>query len=213
MTRDDIIRMAREQGLPETATEGVFIVNADDLGRMLAAAEEIERLAARLEATEEDRARLLVEIGRLCAQCDALRAKVEAMERQEPVAWLHESRRDSDVVTDAVKHVWGKVAVGSMAAYSIPLYAIPGAQGEEKMDDLTKRLCRPGYDLQKEQAIQEAIIEIRELRAKIEEMEKQEPVGQFIQHPSNGLWEQDGYGDNPDARPLYALPGVKGEEK
>ena len=49
------------------------------------------------------------------------------------------------------------------------------------------------------------------LRAKIEEMEKQEPVGQFIQHPSNGLWEQDGYGDNPDARPLYALPGVKGE--
>ncbi|HPV24048.1 MAG TPA: hypothetical protein PLJ65_07720 [Casimicrobium sp.] len=35
MTRDDIIRMAREQGLPETATEGVFIVNADDLGRML----------------------------------------------------------------------------------------------------------------------------------------------------------------------------------
>jgi hypothetical protein len=51
------------------------------------------------------------------------------------------------------------------------------------------------------------------LRAKIEAMEKQEPVGQFIQHPSNGLWEQDGYGDNPDARPLYALPGVKGEEK
>lgn len=49
------------------------------------------------------------------------------------------------------------------------------------------------------------------LRAKIAEMEKQEPVGQFIQHPSNGLWEQDGYGDNPDARPLYALPGAKGE--
>ena len=49
------------------------------------------------------------------------------------------------------------------------------------------------------------------LQAKIEQMEKQGPVGQFIQHPSNGLWEQDGYGDNPDARPLYALPGVKGE--
>ena len=81
------------------------------------------------------------------------------------------------------------------------------------MSDLTKRLCRPGYDLQKEQAIQEAIIEIRELRAKVESMEKQGPVGQFIQHPSNGLWEQDGYGDNPDARPLYALPGAKGEEK
>ena len=43
------------------------------------------------------------------------------------------------------------------------------------MSDLTKRLCRPGYDLQKEQAIQEALIEIRELRARIEEMERQEP--------------------------------------
>ena len=35
------------------------------------------------------------------------------------------------------------------------------------MSDLVKRLCRPGYDLQKEQAIQEAIIEIRELRQKL----------------------------------------------
>ena len=40
MTRDDIIRMAREQGLPETASEGVFIVNSDDLGRMIAAERE-----------------------------------------------------------------------------------------------------------------------------------------------------------------------------
>ena len=40
MTRDDIIRMAREQGLPETTNEGVFIVNTDDLGRMLAAERE-----------------------------------------------------------------------------------------------------------------------------------------------------------------------------
>ena len=51
------------------------------------------------------------------------------------------------------------------------------------------------------------------LRAEIEAMEKQEPVGKFTQHPSNGLWEQDGYGDNPEASPLYALPGAKGEEK
>ena len=55
-----------------------------------------------------------------------LQAKIEQMGK--PVAWLHETRRDSDVVTDAVKHVWGKAAVGSMAAYSIPLYAHPGAQ-------------------------------------------------------------------------------------
>ena len=51
------------------------------------------------------------------------------------------------------------------------------------------------------------------LRARVEAMERQEPVGKFTQHPSNGLWEQDGYGDNPEASPLYALPGAKGEEK
>ena len=50
-----------------------------------------------------------------------------------------------------------------------------------------------------------------ELRAKIEEMEKQGPVGKFIQHPSHGMWEQDGYSDNPDAKPLYLAPGAKGE--
>ena len=51
------------------------------------------------------------------------------------------------------------------------------------------------------------------LQARIEAMEKQEPVGQFIQHQSNGLWEQDGYSDNPDAKPLYLAPGAKGEIK
>ena len=40
MNREDIIRMAREQGLPETEIEGVFRVNTDDLGRMLAAERE-----------------------------------------------------------------------------------------------------------------------------------------------------------------------------
>ena len=62
-----------------------------------------------------------------------------------------------------------------------------------------------------EQAARAAYEECAQLRARIEAMERQKPVGQFIQHPSNGLWEQDGYGDNPDARPLYALPGAKGE--
>ena len=46
MTRDEIIRMAREQGLPETEIEGVFRVNTDDLGRMLAAEREACAIAA-----------------------------------------------------------------------------------------------------------------------------------------------------------------------
>ena len=57
--------------------------------------------------------------------------------------------------------------------------------------------------------LEDAIEELKALRAKIEVMEQQGPVGKFIQHPSHGMWEQDGYGDNPDAKPLYALPGAQ----
>ena len=50
---------------------------------------------------------------------------IEKIKAQGPVAWLHEQRTDSDVITTAVKHVWGNVAVGSLAAYDIPLYRLP----------------------------------------------------------------------------------------
>ena len=103
------------------------------------------------------------------------------------------------------------------------------------MSDLIKRLCRPGYDLQKEQAIQEAIIEIRELRAevqtwkqqsesywgKIEQMEKQEPVAQVGVHKTGGnagiawsarpLNEFDSLPPLCDGDKLYLAPGAKGE--
>lgn len=52
----------------------------------------------------------------------AVLAKIKV---QGPAAWLHCERKDSDVVTDVVKHVWGKVAVGSLALYDIPLYRLP----------------------------------------------------------------------------------------
>lgn len=63
MNREDILRMAREQGCPETATDGVFLVNSDDLGRLLAAdreriiaanAPEIERCNAHIKALEDE---------------------------------------------------------------------------------------------------------------------------------------------------------------
>lgn len=55
MTRDYIIRIAREQGLPETAVEGVFVVNSDDLGRILAAQrEEILWLLSGIDQTETE---------------------------------------------------------------------------------------------------------------------------------------------------------------
>ncbi len=97
----------------------------------------VSEILDRLEAAEKDIAlkeKLIDALGlglnAAAHERDNLLARIREMERQEPVAWLHETRRDSDVVTNAVKHVWGKVAVGSMAAYSIPLYLAPGAKGE-----------------------------------------------------------------------------------
>ena len=56
----------------------------------------------------------------------AIEAKVIAkIKAQGPSAWLHCERKDADVVTDAVKHVWGKAVVGSLALYNIPLYKLP----------------------------------------------------------------------------------------
>ena len=89
---------------------------------MLAAADEIERLSARLEATEEDRSNFLVEMGKLCAQCDTLRAKIEQMERQEPAGTLH----------DDGCFVWRETAPhqSNYAGWKMALYALPGAKGE-----------------------------------------------------------------------------------
>ena len=64
------------------------------------------------------------------AECVRLQAKIEVMERQEPVAWLHETRPDSGVVTDAVKLIWEEAVARALAAYSIPLCLAPGAQAQ-----------------------------------------------------------------------------------
>ena len=50
---------------------------------------------------------------------------IEKIKAQGAAAWLHCERQDADVVTDAVKHVWGKAVVGSLALYDIPLYRLP----------------------------------------------------------------------------------------
>ena len=74
MNRDDILRMAREQGLPETETEGVFRVNTDDLGRMIAA--EREACAKVCEETTAAWTQYLYNSG--CVDCaEAIRARGE----------------------------------------------------------------------------------------------------------------------------------------
>ena len=149
MTRDDIIELALQCGIwipiargPERA---LTIHKLCRLATLVAAAERdalraavrheadcVEACKSEIERLRAENAGLVDDMNLLRDNNTALRARIEEMEKQEPVAWMHETRRDSDVVTDAVKHVWGKVAVGSMAAYSIPLYARPGAKGEEK---------------------------------------------------------------------------------
>lgn len=52
-------------------------------------------------------------------------AVIEKIKGQGPAAWLHCERQDADVVTDAVKHVWGKAVVGSLTLYDLPLYRLP----------------------------------------------------------------------------------------
>lgn len=54
---------------------------------------------------------------------------IEKIKGQGAAAWLHCGRKDADVVTDAVKHVWGKVVIGSLALYDIPLYKLPEGPG------------------------------------------------------------------------------------
>ena len=76
--------------------------------------EEVAELLDRLEAAEKER--------------DALRAKIEQMERQAPVAWTTklalEHRESALGFRVSSVNIWGEKGV--------PLYALPGSKGEEK---------------------------------------------------------------------------------
>ena len=115
---------------------------------MLAAAEEIERLAARLEAAEKELAELRSSmkfrtslIGRTEAERDVLRAKVERMEQQEPVLWQVRTRPTwnatgwsewRDCCEEHAKDVTKAPMLHDWLYEARALYALPGAQGETK---------------------------------------------------------------------------------
>ena len=85
---------------------------------MRAAADEIERLAAKLEAAEKER--------------DALRAKIEAMERQAPAMWANSSniisaRISTERGSAGDQHTCSETKT---AYHDAPLYLAPGAKGE-----------------------------------------------------------------------------------
>ena len=107
----------------------------DDYQNWMTALDRNAELLAKLEAAKEDRSNFLVEMGKLCAKCDALclrieaaeeerdklRAKIEAMEQQEPVASVW--RCDNG-------HIHGSCE--RTLPMGTKLYALPGAKGEEK---------------------------------------------------------------------------------
>ena len=73
-------------------------------------------LMAKLEAAEENRSHFLVKIGKLYAQCDALHAKIEQMEKQVPICRA-EDLRHAEILLPSL---------GLMPEDK--LYALPGAQ-------------------------------------------------------------------------------------
>ena len=85
-------------------------------------------LMAKLEAAEKELAELRSSmkfrtslIGRTEAERDALRAKIEAMEKQEPVAWC---------ATDETGAFVEALGMNQSRRFDTPLYLAPGAKGE-----------------------------------------------------------------------------------
>ena len=83
--------------------------------------EEIHELLDRIEAAERERDWHAERCEDALNECDALRAKIAEMERQEPVA--HVWRCDNG-------HIHGSSE--RFLSMGTKLYALPGAKGEEK---------------------------------------------------------------------------------
>lgn len=111
---------------------------ASVLGRptiMLDAADEIERLAAKLEAAEKERDALRTELNEIRYgvavahdTIKTLRAKVEAMEQQKPVGWLLDG--DFYEVRQMSLYKDNEPLPGQTA-----LYALPGAQPAQSVPE------------------------------------------------------------------------------
>ena len=104
----------------------------------------INEILDRLEATEEDRSNFLVEMGKLCAQCDALRAKITEMEQQEPfdadsgvfrsafeaalkAGYWPAARQGDGYRSPSTQIAWW---LASSTIDRLKLYLAPGAKGE-----------------------------------------------------------------------------------
>ena len=105
---NELRRYARKIGYPAGDVPSV----------MLAAADEIERLQARVDAAEKSDAESIAMYRKARDERDALRAKIEAMEQQVPICRA-EDLRHAEILLPAL---------GLMPEDK--LYALPGAKGE-----------------------------------------------------------------------------------
>lgn len=104
----------------------------------------ISDIIDRLEAAEKEReideqriADLMAELNRVGHENDKLRAKIEAMEEQEPVGVLHVGSYYGEELQDWEFEANQCACDKLNEAYvsnptSLPLYVLPGAKGEEK---------------------------------------------------------------------------------
>ena len=189
------------------ATFGTVYDDAD--ARFIAAANPaaINELLDRLEAAEKERDEFKRECFGHISDNSLLRAKIEAMEKQEPVAWC---------ATDETGTVIEALGMNQSRRFDTALYRAPGAQPTPSIPEISDDLIE-AIESRAEQSYRRHHGGIRG-----QQVTPADALSWHIIHatrdvlataPSNGIWEQDGYGDNPDARPLYALPGAKGEGK
>ncbi len=88
--------------------------------------EEVSELLDRLEAAEKERDWHAGRCEDAMNECAALRAKIEAMERQEPVGEIQRANSTGNYICS---EVWVPLPVGSK------LYALPGAQPAPSVPD------------------------------------------------------------------------------
>ncbi|HCK7348223.1 hypothetical protein K3176_18750 [Pseudomonas aeruginosa] len=147
------------EGLPQDAIDGGWTAQGirgyakrleDQLKAALA---QVEALRAELQSQRERNTELIFKLGsatngwgRCEKERDAALARVAELERQQPVAWMHDQPNRVDVIHRDVKDLLQRVPGSSRGIhrpldvsehYTIPLYAAPVAQAQHSVPEIS----------------------------------------------------------------------------